>query len=52
MKQLSDDKICKYCYGCGKLELEQFEGLINCSKFLATDKDWQDKYYKALRRNK
>jgi len=52
MKQFSDEKICKYCYGCNKLELENFEGFINCSNFLPADKKWQEKYYEALRRNK
>ncbi len=47
MKQLEDNKICKYCYGCGKLELESFDGVINCKDFIKA-KD-TTKYYEALR---
>lgn len=45
MKQLEDNTICKY--GCGKLELESFDGVINCKDFIKA-KD-TTKYYEALR---
>lgn len=50
MKQLEDNKICKYCYGCGKLELESFDGVINCKDFIKAKE--LDNYYKKLREDK
>lgn len=50
MKQLEDNKICKYCYGCGKLELESFEGVMYCKNFMRA-KDTRE-YYEALKEMK
>lgn len=52
MKQLSDNKICKYCFGCNKLLLENFNGIKNYRGFEPAYEDWQEKYYKALKEEK
>ncbi len=49
MKQLKGDTVCKYCYGCNKLELENFNGVKHCKGFLPAYIDWQKKFYKALK---
>jgi len=50
MKQFENDKICKYCYGCNKLELEDFNGVVRCNNFMQ-GKDMAE-YYKEIRRNR
>ena len=50
MKQLEKDKLCKYCMGCNKLELEQFEGVHNCSNFIQAEPDWREKMWKELKK--
>lgn len=50
MKQLEDNKICKYCYGCNRLEVQDFEGVISCKYFVQATE--LDKYYKKLREDK
>ena len=52
MKQLGKDVICFYCYGCNKLELENFNGIRNCKGFYPAYKNWEEKYYKALKEKK
>ena len=52
MKQLKDSTVCKYCYGCNKLELEDFNGVKYCKGFLPAYIDWYKKYYKALKEEK
>lgn len=42
--------LCKYCLGCNKEELENFEPRINCKDFVPAYKDWQEKYYSALKK--
>ena len=49
MKQLKDNTACKYCYGCNKLELEDFNGVKYCKGFLPAYIDWHKRYYKALK---
>lgn len=49
MKQLKDNVICKYCLGCNRLLLEDFDGVKNCKGFAAGYKDWQERFYKALK---
>ena len=50
MKQLEDNKICKYCYGCNKLEEQDFEGVSSCKYFIQATE--LDNYYKTLRKDK
>ena len=50
MKQVEKDKLCKYCIGCNKLELEQFNGVRNCSNFIQAEPDWQKKMWKELKK--
>lgn len=52
MKQLEEDIICKYCYGCNRLELEEFNGVKGCQGFLPAYEDWEERYYKALKEKK
>ena len=52
MKQLERDTVCYYCYGCNKLEIEKFNGVKRCEKFVPAYSDWQEKYYKALKEEK
>lgn len=48
MKQLQKDKICFWCFGCNRLEEENFEGTRNCKDFLPAKENWQIEYYKKL----
>ena len=47
MKQIEEDKICFYCFGCNRLEDENFNGVRNCKGFLA-GKDTRQ-YYMSLK---
>lgn len=49
MKQIDNKKLCKYCYGCNKLEDENFVGVMNCKYFAAGIKDWQTKWREELK---
>ena len=51
MKQIDGKKLCKYCYGCNKLENENFKGIMRCKDFVAGIEDWQDKWRKELKKN-
>ena len=52
MKQLKENTICKYCLGCNRLEIENFDGVKNCNGFISAYSDWQERYYKALKEEK
>ena len=47
---MEDSKICYYCLGCNKLEMEEFEGVMNCKDFMQ-GKELQE-YYKKLKGDK
>ena len=49
MQQISKDMICKYCFGCNKLELESFNGTRNCRRFIPAFTDWRNAYDKAIK---
>ena len=49
MKQLEKNTICKYCLGCNKLLLEEFNGVKQCNRFVSGYRDWQERYYKSLK---
>ena len=49
MQQISKDMICKYCFGCNKLELESFNGTRNCRRFIPAFTDWRSAYDKAIK---
>lgn len=48
MKQLENSTVCKYCYGCNKLETD-FEGVKNCKDFVPAVKDWYEEYVKSFK---
>ena len=52
MKQIKNSTVCKYCYGCNRLEDEQFEGVKNCKNFIPAIKDWYEKYIKSFKEEK
>ena len=35
--------LCKYCFGCNKLELEDFKEVTNCNVFICADKEGYEK---------
>lgn len=49
MKQIEKDKLCYYCTGCNKLEIEQYDGVRNCKNFMPSREDWQEKWKEALK---
>lgn len=51
MKQMPEDTVCYYCYGCNKLSLENYMGVRRCEKFIPAVKNWQEEYIEKLRRN-
>lgn len=48
MKQISNKTLCFYCLGCGKLEDEEFEGVVRCGNFTASSNNWQKEWKKNL----
>lgn len=52
MKQVENNKLCKYCLGCGKQEIPEFDGVNTCKGFYPAYKDWQERYYKSLKGDK
>ncbi len=52
MKQLENDIVCKYCLGCNRLGIEDFNGIKRCNGFVPAYSDWQERYYKALKEEK
>jgi len=52
MKQIEKDRLCAWCNGCNKLEIEEFEGVRNCANFAPCFENWQDEYRKALLKEK
>lgn len=49
--QLENDKICKLCLGCGRLEDYDFKGMCHCNDFVPAYDDWQKIFYERLRKN-
>ena len=35
MKQIDNKKLCLYCLGCNKLEVESFDGVMRCRRIHA-----------------
>ena len=52
MKQLKPSMLCTYCLGCDKLEAESYAGTRQCKNFVPAYKDWQEKFYKAMKEEK
>lgn len=52
MKQIRDNYICYFCYGCNYQELEEYKPKRNCKDFIPAYKEWQEKYYKSLKGKK
>lgn len=50
MKELENDKICKYCFGCEKLANENFKGVRSCINFIQA-RDMSE-YYLSLKEAK
>lgn len=48
MEQIKKDKLCFYCYGCNKLEIEQFKGVSRCKDFVSAVADYQEKIREEL----
>lgn len=51
MSKLKEDKICKYCLGCNKLEDCNFDGVRSCKTFIPGYINWRYMYEKELQRN-
>ena len=34
MKQIEQDKLCYTCYGCGRLEQDNFNGVYRCDNYI------------------
>lgn len=51
MAELDNDKICKYCLGCNKLEDYNFKGIRSCKNFAPGYKNWRNMYEKNLQKN-
>lgn len=42
MKQLDNYNLCKYCFGCNRLELENFFGVNKCDDFIGAEKHYKN----------
>ena len=49
MKQIDNKKLCYYCLSCGKLENENFDGVMRCKKFMAGVDNWQEKWKEQMK---
>lgn len=49
MKQIKNNTLCFYCFGCNKLECEEFKPVLRCKDFVAGIEDWQEKLRKVLK---
>lgn len=38
MKQLEQDKLCKKCVGCNRLEISEFNGVYRCNNFIEMER--------------
>ena len=50
MKEIKKNKLCHYCLGCNKLELESFNGVYRCNNFIQAMENWREKYNDELRK--
>jgi len=50
MTQIEKDKLCHYCMGCNKEEMELFEGTRNCKNFTPAIENWQELMIKELKK--
>ena len=48
--QLEKDKLCYYCLGCYKLEIENFAGVNRCNNFVTCIENWQEKWREELKK--
>lgn len=48
MAEIKADTLCKYCFGCNKLEMN-FEGTRRCNNFIGYYSNWQELYENAIR---
>lgn len=48
MTQIENDMLCKYCFGCEKLN-NNFNGARNCKNFIPAYKNWREEFEKALK---
>lgn len=48
---ISKDKLCYYCYGCNKMELEYFNGTRNCRNFTSVTEEWEKQWREELKKN-
>lgn len=46
MKQLEENKLCYYCLGCNTQEIENFNPVMRCKNFIASEENWQEKMIK------
>lgn len=52
MTEIKKDKLCWYCNGCNKEEIDGFEGIRNCKNFIVAIENWQELMRKELRNGK
>lgn len=45
-------KLCQFCLGCNKLELEYFIGINRCNNFIPAVENWQEIYRNNLSNKK
>ena len=48
--QLEKDKLCYYCLGCNKLEINNFAGVNRCENFETGMDKWQEKWREELKK--
>ncbi len=52
MKQIKKNTLCKYCLGCNRLELYDFNGVMRCKDFVAGVDNLQERVRKKLQNKK
>ena len=46
MKQIDDNKKCKTCLGCNRLENESFAGIYRCENYVKGVNEYEEKSIK------
>ena len=52
MEQLGNNRVCKYCLGCNKMEDDEFIPKLSCEDMVSGIKDWEMLFRRIVDKNK
>lgn len=50
MTEIKKDKLCYYCNGCNKEEINGFDGVRNCKNFMPAVANWNELMGRELKK--